>query len=178
MLHKDREIPVRMLDADGLADNSADALVVLMITRREIESGHIASAIERLHVLTDSRENVIRYRESLAFMVDGYNDDPRELAQIPEVSAFFRTLNQAWPHWLWFLMRGGGMFSILFSLLCDGEPVSNANGAGVTYLTPHGQIQKVFTDMMERGLSLFGTYKIEIPEVEAAFDSALKELGL
>lgn len=171
------EIPVRMLDANGFANNTEDALVVLMISRREIETGNIASAIERLHVLTDSRENVMRYRGSLAFMVDGYNEDPRELAQIPEVCAYFRALNQAWPHWLWFLMRAGSMFSILFSLLCDGEAVDNVEGVGMSYMATAGQIRAVFEDMMERGLPLYATYQIDIQEVEAAFDSALGELG-
>lgn len=46
-----------LTNADGLASNTEPAFVVLVITRKEVESGSIASALERLHVLTDTREN-------------------------------------------------------------------------------------------------------------------------
>lgn len=45
-----------LTDAEGFAHNSDAALIVLDITRHEIESGNIASALERLHILTDSAE--------------------------------------------------------------------------------------------------------------------------
>ena len=89
-----------LTDAEGLANYSEAAFIVLDITRREIESGNIASVLERLHVLTDSAENVRRYRESLVFQIGGYDSDPRELPEIPEVRAFFRSLAAEWPHWL------------------------------------------------------------------------------
>ena len=44
-------------DAEGLAHNSDEALIVLDITRHEIESGNIASVLERLHVLISGRLN-------------------------------------------------------------------------------------------------------------------------
>ena len=56
---------LRLTDADGLADNPDPAFIVLDIRRRDIETGNIASALERLHVLTDSAENMRLYRESL-----------------------------------------------------------------------------------------------------------------
>lgn len=47
-----------LTDADGLADNTDPAFIVLDIRRRDIETGNIASALERLHALTDSSENM------------------------------------------------------------------------------------------------------------------------
>ena len=54
----------------------------------------------------------MRYRESLVFIVCGYDEDPRELAEIPQVRAFFARLVQEWPHWLWFLARGVGVVGL------------------------------------------------------------------
>ena len=54
-------------DADDLARIEGEAIIVLSITREEILSGSIASALERLMVLTDNREAVIKFRESVVF---------------------------------------------------------------------------------------------------------------
>lgn len=37
-----------------------------------------------------------------AFMVEGYDADPRELYAIPEVRRFYADFHQAWPYWLYF----------------------------------------------------------------------------
>lgn len=39
---------------------------------------------------------------SLALMIEGYDDDPREIYAIPEVRAFYKQLWQRWPYWLYF----------------------------------------------------------------------------
>lgn len=39
---------------------------------------------------------------SLALMIEGYDDDPREIYAIPEVRAFYIQLWQRWPYWLYF----------------------------------------------------------------------------
>lgn len=165
------------VDADGLAANTAPALVVLEITRSEIERCHVASALERLHVLTDTAENARRYKGSLTFVVGGYDQDPRELPQIPEVVAYFRALASAWPHWLWFTVPKSGVFPLLFSLLCDGKSVPNPAG-GATHLVDDAQIRATLLDLLNRGMPLFATYGFDDKEIEAALTGALDELGL
>ncbi len=105
-------------DAAGLADFEGDALLVLEISKREIETGNIASALERLHAIAESRETALRYQECLVIQVVGYDTDPRELAEIPEVRAFFARLAKEWPHWMWFLHRRVGAIHLLMALLC------------------------------------------------------------
>ena len=39
---------------------------------------------------------------SLALMIEGYDDDPREIYAIPEVRTFYQQLWQRWPYWLFF----------------------------------------------------------------------------
>ena len=39
---------------------------------------------------------------SLALMIEGYDDDPREIYAIPEVRSFYQQLWQRWPYWLYF----------------------------------------------------------------------------
>lgn len=52
-------------DADSLAANTEHAILVLEISRQEIEAGNYTSSLERLMVMADSRESTLRYRESL-----------------------------------------------------------------------------------------------------------------
>lgn len=88
---------VRADDA-GLAAYEGDALLVLEISKREIDTGKITSSLERLHAIAESREAALRYRECLVIQVVGYDADPRELAVISKVRAFFTQLTQEWPH--------------------------------------------------------------------------------
>ncbi len=36
------------------------------------------------------------------FVVDGYDDDTREVHTIPEIRRFYTAFHQAWPYWLYF----------------------------------------------------------------------------
>ena len=69
-------------------------------------------------VMAETRESTLRYRESLLLMITGYDNDRRELPEIPQVRRFMSRLTDEWPHWLWFLSREQGAISLLMSLLC------------------------------------------------------------
>jgi hypothetical protein len=76
---------ILMGDADTLANNTDPTFLILDISLADIKKRNIASALERLLVLTDKAQNVSLYRESLFFQVSGFDYDPRELVEIPEV---------------------------------------------------------------------------------------------
>ena len=61
--------------------------VVLLISRREVEATDVLSIVSRLKPFLATREDAWRYRGQMTLVVDGYNDDPRELVDIPEVRA-------------------------------------------------------------------------------------------
>jgi len=172
------EIKIFTTDADGLADNVEPAIVILTITRRAIETANLAGMLERLHVLTDSRENVIRYRESIVFQVDGYDDDPRELSEIPEVRNYFRTLTSEWPHWIWFLHRRMGAVPLLFALLCRTSVLRGPGGERATAFESTGEVRELMLDLVARSMPLFDTYEITSADIDAAMVSALADLGL
>ncbi len=39
---------------------------------------------------------------SLALMIGGYDEDPREIYAIPEIRRFYQQLWKQWPYWLYF----------------------------------------------------------------------------
>ena len=167
-------IKVVYMDAEGLAQNTENALIMLKITREEILSGNYVSALERLHVLTDTTQNVLRYRESLAFMVEGYDDDPRELPEIPEVRAYFKALSQAWPHWLWFLTRSFGAIPLLLMLLCKTQALPTDEpgkfGGHIESLT---ELQRTLTDLLMRGNALFEAHAVPEEVIQQSCESAM-----
>jgi len=69
-----------------------------MISRREVEAADLASVLSRLKVFLATREDAWLYRGQMTLVVDGYNNDPRELVDIPEVRALLRRLEAEWPY--------------------------------------------------------------------------------
>lgn len=174
--HQER-LEIIRTDADGFSSLSPGCgLIVLEISRREIQSGNISSALERLQMLVDDRDAIINYRESLAIMVAGYNNDQRELAEIPEVRAFFAKLSAQWPHWFWMLARGMGGISLLLSLLCSVKIHRAENQSGLEFLDEQEMGARI-NDLLNRSFALCNTFGITEDEFEASMHSGLSELA-
>jgi hypothetical protein len=92
--------------------------VLLLISRQAIESGNVGVIAQRLRLLTASREDIWRYRSQVCLVIDGYQDDPRALVDVPQVRAFIRKLNKVWPYWAYFLNHVDESIKIYLSCLC------------------------------------------------------------
>lgn len=174
-MSQDPKILLMRTDADGLANFNEEALVVLDLTRTEIEAGNISSALERLMALTDSKETALRFQESLLIHITGYDNDPRELVEVPEVRAFFGKLIQQWPNWLWFLMRSVGAIPLLMGLICQVKVNRREDLVGMEFLDRHELAQKML-DLFERGNAMFLAFGITPAQSEASAASACAEL--
>jgi hypothetical protein len=111
---------------DDLA-SSVDALV-LLLTREEIEAGRVGSAVDRLMTLSDRREHVLRFAQGVFIMVTGYDHDPRELPQIPEVVRFVRQIDAAWPYAMHFFEIEGDSLALWLHMLIETRPLSHGPG--------------------------------------------------
>ena len=116
-------------NADGF-DGAAAACddVVLILSRDEVEDGNISDALDRLLNFSDNPTHVRQFEDRLTVAFSGYDDDPRELHQIPEVVSFFRRLSNHWPYWLHFAEKEGGAIGMVFWLLCDVEVLRSSAG--------------------------------------------------
>ena len=92
--------------------------VVLMISRREVEGGGLSSVLSRLKVFLATREDAWRYRGQMTLVVDGYNDDPRELVDIPEVRSL---LEAEWPYWAFFFNQVDDSIKLLLSCVAGAR---------------------------------------------------------
>ncbi|HAL37829.1 MAG TPA: hypothetical protein DCP03_06795 [Polaromonas sp.] len=92
--------------------------VIIMISRRQVESNDMASVVNELKILLASREDCWLYRGQVSLVVDGYEDDPRELVDIPEVRAFLRDFTVQWPYWAFFFNQVDDSIILLGSCVC------------------------------------------------------------
>jgi hypothetical protein len=94
-------------------------LVVYEFSRPKIERGdfsHFLGAYGLDRLPTGRR--LRHMMDSLVFVVDGWNDDPREIHMIPEVRRFYQKFQQAWPYWFYFCnLDQDGLKPMVFSCL-------------------------------------------------------------
>lgn len=128
------QIKAHLVNADRFAKLALEGdIAVLCLSKREIDAGLVGDAVDRLMVLTDRLEVIERYTDSLAICFDGFDDDPREVYEIPEVVRFFRAVDAQWGgFWLHFVEKSSFTMSLLIRLLCDVK-VQRKNGKMVGF---------------------------------------------
>ena len=77
--------------------------IVLQISQEAIQNCDTSEYVTLLHVATDSLQSFEAAFQKYVFLISGYDDDPRELYQIPEVVSFIKDLNSKLPFWLYFV---------------------------------------------------------------------------
>lgn len=78
----------------------SDQWVVAVLSRRQIEQCDLDPVVESLDDMVADRPTIEKTAGTVCFLVDGYNDDARELYEIPEVRTAFSKLEQRCPWWL------------------------------------------------------------------------------
>jgi hypothetical protein len=104
--------------------------IVLVVSRDEVESLDLSGCLGVLDSLIESGEKAMRFRDQVFFGVDGYNDDPRELFEIPEVRTFVRELDAKWPYWFFFLSKADDTLKMIMFSLCQYQ---RAGGGLIRY---------------------------------------------
>ena len=150
--------------------------VVLLISRREVEAADLASVMWGLKVLLATREDAWRHRGQMTLVVDGYNNDPRELVDIPEVRTLLRRLEAEWPYWAFFFNQVDDSIKLLVS--CVGG--SRFLGKGVVELDAElvaGAMTRAFGGMNEL-FERFDFPEDELERMSRGFVEALQQAGI
>ncbi|MBN6740606.1 hypothetical protein JKG47_08710 [Acidithiobacillus sp. MC6.1] len=97
--------------------------IVLFIPRADVESMNIGPTLKILESLSVSADAVRGYCGRLIITFDGYDNDQREVWEIPEIRSYFAKLTEAWPYWLWFMNKAPAhsQIPLLTFLLLDGR---------------------------------------------------------
>ena len=102
-------------------DNSQQSdYTVLQISQEAIQNCDTSEYVTLLHGITGSLQSFEVAFQRYVFLISGYDDDPRELYQIPEVVSFIKDLNSKLPFWLYFVNTSDKkFFSWMIACLCQ-----------------------------------------------------------
>lgn len=154
-----------MTNSDGFDRVAGDFdFVAIVISRREVESGNVGDVVDRLMKLSDTKENVEKFRSSVVISFEGYDNDPRPLGSIPECVSFFRAVHRCWPYWYHFLVKVPDMFSVLLTLLLETRVVTRAPGVVVQEVVRPEEIREQMMELFGPMNALYESFGIGMPE--------------
>ncbi len=94
--------------------------IVLQIPQEAIQNCDTSEYVTLLHGATDSLQSFESAFQRYVFLISGYDNDQRELYQIPEVVWFKKDLNSKLPFWLYFINTSDKkFFSWMIACLCQ-----------------------------------------------------------
>ena len=79
--------------------------LIIGVDRPSVELHATDEILKVLQSLYATPERVCEFFDQMSIIFDGYDDDERELFEIPEVVRFVRDLDSAFPYWAFFLSR-------------------------------------------------------------------------
>ena len=93
--------------------------IVLQISQEAIQNCDTSEYVTILHGATGSLQSFEVAFQRYVLLISGYDEDSRELYQIPEVVSFIKDLNSKLPFWLYFVNTGDKrFFSWMIACLC------------------------------------------------------------
>jgi len=131
---KGAPVPISRVSADDFEAVVRDYdLIVVEFSKKEVLEGRVGTAVERLMLLSDTRENAEKFCGRVMFVFSGFDRDPREIYEIPAVVKYLKQMTDQWPFWYHFLEKQGESVGIL-TLALSGAKVAARKGraTGVT----------------------------------------------
>lgn len=120
---------LQITDSGGMEYALDDVdLIIIEFSRANVDACLIGDALDRLMILSDSAEHTAKFTQSVVFTFQGFEDDPRELCEIPEVRDFMEALHGQWTYWAHFLAPLTDVIALLYTLLLTPQRVSAAPG--------------------------------------------------
>ena len=102
--------------------------VIVEFSRKDVEAGYIDTALARLQILVEDKASAEQWEGCVTFFFSGWDNDPRETAQIPEIRHWFAKLSKAFPYWFHICEKEGDTVTHVFRLLCSGHIESIKEG--------------------------------------------------
>lgn len=104
---------------------TTDVTVALNIPRRDVEDQDTATTILVLKGFLSTQQRLMNGRQRLVLGFDGYDDDPRDVYDIPAVREFVQAVDRAFPYLFYFADPDYPTLRVLALCLCR---VAKSNG--------------------------------------------------
>ena len=129
--------------------------VGIVVSRQEAESLDIAPTLNVLESLLYDAETVRMFQGQVGLSFHGYDADPRELYQIPEVRQYLASLDSKFPYWFYFLSTDDETLKMIAFCLCRTREID----AGLAYPDP-ADMQAFFLSHIDALNQLFDRYSL------------------
>ncbi len=96
-------------------------LLFFEIKRQSVMDCDPSYLLNLLKDIASTRQQVIEHEGCISLAFAGWDFDPRETAEIPEIRAYFQALTADFPYWLHYVEKVGDTFFHVMRLLCDGH---------------------------------------------------------
>lgn len=112
--------------------------VVFGVPYEDIQTGDVATVLSALQGFLENRETVINGRGRVTLLFEGYDDDLRDVFDIPEIRRYAKALDEQFPYWFYFAcLDCGSTLQVLSLCLCQVVKVPGGS-------TPHPDDLKQF----------------------------------
>lgn len=166
---------IKITDGTGIDTEAKDAdFLVIQFSRALVEAGLIGDALDRLLSLSDSFEFTNKFASNMTIIFEGYDNDPRELHQIPECRHFFGQLTEKWPYWFHFMEKSGAGFDLIFQLLCSVTVVQVDRGMVGFQFTDPDEVRQTMLRLFDGMNHLYESHGITEEVNERMTEEVLK----
>lgn len=123
-------------------------IALTTLYRNQIESGDLSGFLDfvkSLGILAPEKAeaNIVRQLQAkVGFFIDGYNEDPRELYQIPEVRNYIRQVQASWPYGLFFFGSHAGNLNLLILSHVDVNVERQGQSVEIKFHTSGGEVDR------------------------------------
>jgi len=122
---------VRQVESRGVT-----VIRTLSIPRNAIDKSSLEPTLATLQGMVKDKASALSNMRKLHVQVLGYDDDPRELFEIPEVRSFLAALDSHFPHWFLLLAPDAEFLPLLMlSLYEPAKAKEERDGKFRAYLT-------------------------------------------
>jgi hypothetical protein len=101
-----------------------DNPLIFSVPHDDIRSGDTTRVLTPLQGFLENRNAVVGGRGRITLLFEGYDDDPRDVYDIPEIRRYAKALDEAFPYWFYFANLQGDTLKVLALCVCRIVKVS------------------------------------------------------
>ena len=132
-----------------------DQLLGIEIIRESVVTRDIQPLLQKLNWLSSSREACLHWEGKLTFFFQGWDDDPRETAEISDIRVYFQAVTAQWPYWLHFGEKVGDTVFHVLRLLCEGLYVRRESGMALWAFDDRDAVDDQIDKLLHRQQALY-----------------------
>ncbi len=92
--------------------------MIFSIAYADVCSCDVSAILSALNQFFDLRENIVNAKGQFALVFEGWDEDPRDIYDIPEIRRYMAILDDEFPYWFYFHQLHTGMLKGICLCLC------------------------------------------------------------